>query len=204
MTPQSPVTVFTIGHSTHSLENFVSLLKAHGVTAVADVRSSPFSRFTPHFNRGTLQVSMKAAGIHYLFLGRELGARSDDPAHYIRGKVSYERLAKSNRFREGIKRVLKGAKEHRIALMCAERDPLACHRTILVARALEEARAAVMHIGPDGAIESHSEALSRLMRELRIREDDLFASPEELRDRAYREQEARIAYERPEEFRAAE
>jgi uncharacterized protein (DUF488 family) len=196
--------ILTIGHSTHSAEAFIALLKGAGATAVADVRSSPSSRFNPRFNKDTLKASLRAAGIHYLFLGKELGARSDDPSHYVGGRVSYERVAQSDPFKAGIGRVLKGAREQRIALMCAEKDPLTCHRTILVARALEKAGARVSHIGPDGSLESHEEALARLMRELRINAHDLFASPDELRAQAYRAQEARIAYERPEEFKAAE
>lgn len=196
--------VFTIGHSTHSTEAFIALLNSAGITAVSDVRSSPFSRFNPQFNQRELKQSLRDAGIGYVFLGKELGARSEDPRHYVGGKVSYQRLAQSESFKAGIARVLKGASEHRIALMCAEKDPVTCHRTILVARALEQAGADIHHIGPEGCIESHTAALSRLMRDLGINEDDLFNSPSDLRDRAYREQEARIAYERPQEFEAAE
>jgi uncharacterized protein (DUF488 family) len=196
--------VFTVGHSTHSKDAFLELLKDAGVTAIADVRSSPFSRFNPQFNRTALKEALQAAGIHYVFLGKELGARSDDPGHYVQGRVSYARLAESEAFRKGVVRVLKGAARNRIALMCAEKDPVTCHRTILVARALVEAGAKVRHIGGDGSIESHDEALSRLMRDLKIDEHDLFSSREELLDRAYRQQEQRIAYETPDEIEAAE
>ena len=198
------IEVFTIGHSTHSAEAFIALLKGAGITAISDVRSSPFSRFNPQFNQRELKQTLRDAGIGYVFLGKELGARSDDPRHYVDGRVSYERLAQSESFKAGISRVLKGAAEHRIALMCAEKDPVTCHRTILVARALELAGAEIRHICQDGGIEIHAAALSRLMRDLGINEHDLFASPADLRDRAYCEQEARIAYERPQEFEAAE
>lgn len=196
--------VFTVGHSTHSKDAFLDLLRGAGVTAIADVRSSPFSKYNPQFNRTALKEALQAAGIHYVFLGKELGARSDDPSHYIHGRVSYPRLAKSEAFRKGVERVLKGAEKNRIALMCAEKDPITCHRTILVARALVEAGAKVSHIGPNASIESHDEALSRLMRDLKIDEHDLFASRQELLDRAYRQQEQRIAYEQPDETEAAE
>lgn len=196
--------VFTVGHSTHSEEAFLDLLQSAGVTAIADVRSSPYSRFNPQFNREPLKDALKRAGISYAFLGKELGARSDDPRHYIDGQVSYERLAESALFKTGIERVLKGAAGHRIALMCAEKDPVTCHRTILVARALVEAGIGVKHIGTDGVIEDHAAALSRLMKELRIDEHDLFSSPAELTERAYKMQADKIAYERPDEVSAAE
>ena len=196
--------IFTVGHSTHSEDVFLELLHSAGVTAIADVRSSPYSRFNPQFNREPLKDALKRAGISYAFLGKELGARSDDPRHYIGGQVSYERLAESDLFKTGIARVLKGAAGHRIALMCAEKDPVTCHRTILVARALVEAGADVKHIGPDGAIEDHAAALSRLMKELRIDAHDLFASPGELVERAYKLQADKIAYEQPDEVSAAE
>ena len=188
--------VLTIGHSTHPIETFLDLLRGANVEAIADVRSSPYSRFNPQFNREHLKAALRGAGIAYAFLGNELGARSDQPSHYVSGQVSYPRLAASELFRSGIARVLAGAAKQRIALMCAEKDPVTCHRTILVARAFAEAGVKVRHVGPDGAFEDHCDALMRLRRELGIAEHDLFATPAELDDRAYRAQEARIAYKR--------
>ena len=87
--------IFTVGHSTHAAEAFVALLRTHGVTAVADVRSAPCSRFNPQFNRETLARALEAQRIRYVFLGRELGARPDDPACYEDGRVRYARLART-------------------------------------------------------------------------------------------------------------
>ena len=196
--------IFTVGHSTHPTESFLSLLKSAGVTAIADVRSSPYSRFNPQFNREPLKEALRSADISYAFLGKELGARSDDPRHYVNGQVCYERLAESPLFKAGLERLLKGAGGHCIALMCAEKDPVTCHRTILVARALVNAGVGVRHIGPDGEIEEHAAAMSRLMKDLRIDENDLFESPAELTARAYKMQADRIAYERQDEVEAAE
>src|ERR1035437_1825005 len=98
--------VLTIGHSTHSLAAFVGLLRQHSVTALADVRSTPFSRFNPQFNKETLEHSLKSHGIKYVFLGRELGARSDDPSCYENGRVQYARLARTELFRSGLERVM--------------------------------------------------------------------------------------------------
>ena len=162
---------------------------------MADVRSTPYSRFNPQFRREKLQASLAAVGIQYVFLGEELGARSQDPACYdVDGRVSYALLAKTDLFRRGIARLKTGMAEHRISLMCAEREPLDCHRTILVARALEKAGVPVTHILQDGSLESHRHALERLAADLKIVGTDLFRSPDELLEEAYDKQGARIAY----------
>ena len=186
--------VFTIGHSTHSLEAFLALLQKHGVTAIADVRSAPFSRFNPQFNNDALERSLKAAGIKYVFLGRELGARSDDPSCYENGRVQYGRLARTELFRSGIDRVMRGAHEHSIALMCAEKEPLECHRTLLVARALDEHGIAVAHILSDGRLEAHQDVIERLLDLTGVPHDDLFRSRQELIAQALARQEIRVAY----------
>lgn len=186
--------VFTIGHSTHSLEAFVALLKLHGVTALADVRSAPFSRFNPQFNKEALEKSLKAHGIKYVFLGRELGARSDDRSCYENGRVQYSRLARTDLFRQGIERVIGGAPEHRIALMCAEKEPLECHRTLLVARELDEVGVTVDHILSDGRLETHQDAMERLLDVTGLPHEDLFRSRQELIAQALARQEERIAF----------
>jgi uncharacterized protein (DUF488 family) len=192
MSSRSPV--FTIGHSTHSIEAFLDLLRRYGITAVADVRSTPYSRMQPQFNRETLAGTLKDQGIAYVFLGRELGARSEDPTCYENGRVQYRRLARTDLFRSGLKRVLEGSKAHRIALMCAEREPLECHRTVLVARELETAGNEVIHIHADGRTEAHGDAIGRLITRLGLPEGDLFRTESDLIDEAYAAQEARIAY----------
>lgn len=188
--------VLTIGHSTQPIEQFVALLQQHGVTAIADVRSQPFSRFSPQFNKHELAASLRASGIQYVFLGRELGARSSDPECYVDGRVQYGRLAESPEFQSGIARVVHGAEASRIALMCTEKDPLDCHRTVLVARRLEAEGVSVSHIRSDGALEPHSEAMDRLMKLLGL-QDSLFSTREELIELALSQQEAKIAYVDP-------
>jgi uncharacterized protein (DUF488 family) len=191
-----PDTVFTIGHSTHTQERFIDLLCQHGVTAICDVRSMPYSRMNPQFNREDLEKALLARGIAYRFLGKELGARSNDPDCYENGKVQYDRLAETESFKRGISRVLRGIKEDfRIAIMCAEKEPLECHRTILVARHLAALGLDVEHILADGRLEADSAALTRLKRMHNLPEEDMFRSPEELLADAYRRQEERIAYE---------
>lgn len=188
-------TVFTIGHSTHTQEYLIGLLTRHGITALCDVRSKPYSRVNPQFNREELKQSLAACGITYVFLGKELGARSEDPACYENGKVQYDRLAHTDLFRQGLDRVQKGMQEYRIVLMCAEKEPLECHRTILVARRLDALGLDVQHIHANGKLESHNDAVSRLARTLNLPEDDMFRSREELLAEAYERQGERIAFE---------
>ena len=155
--------VLTIGHSNHPLATFLGLLERRRVTALADVRSAPYSRFNPQFNREALRDALAERGIRYVYLGRELGGRSDDPACYEGGRIRYDRVARTDRFREGLARVMRGAAEHCIALMCAEKEPLDCHRTLLVARALEERGVEVAHVLADGGVEPQAAAMERLL-----------------------------------------
>src|SRR5262245_48831743 len=110
--------IFTIGHSTHPIERFVALLAGQGVRVLADVRSTPFSRFNPQFNRERLAKSLADAGIRYEFMGDALGARSTDPACFENGRVSYARLAESAAFRRGIEQLIEAARAQRMAIMC--------------------------------------------------------------------------------------
>lgn len=157
--------VFTIGHSLHEIEAFIELLRRHDVEAVADVRSSPYSKRLPHFSKNELQSALKAAGIQYVFLGLELGARRNERDCYVDGQAKYERIAKLPAFAQGINRVQAGATRMRLCLMCAEKDPITCHRTILVSRELVRVGLDVKHIQDDGHIEMHEEAQKRLMLE---------------------------------------
>jgi uncharacterized protein (DUF488 family) len=187
-------TVYTIGHSTNSIERFVELLQQHDITAVGDVRSAPYSRFNPQFNRETLATDLKHVGIQYVFLGKELGARSDDPSCYRDNKVQYDLLAKTDLFKKGLDRVRTGAQEHRIALMCAEKDPLDCHRTILVTRQLVQLGISVNHILPDGSIENHEKTLNRLLAMHDMGTPDFFRTTEDAVREAYKKRGEAIAY----------
>ena len=186
--------ILTIGHSAHGVDGFVALLHRHAVSAVADVRSQPFSRYAPHFNRNAPQKTLAASGIGYVFLGKELGARSQDRSCYVNGQVQYERIARTGTFLTGIDRLLAGAEAERVAVMCTEKDPLDCHRTLLVALALADRGAEVSHILADGRLETNDEAMSRLLRRHGLDQPDLFRSSDELLEEALMTQEQRIAY----------
>lgn len=179
--------VFTIGHSTHTEEHFIKLLERHRITAVCDVRSRPYSRMNPQFNRENVSKALASHGIEYRFLGKELGARSEDPSCYEGDKVRYSKLANTQLFKDGLKRVRRGLKEgFRIALMCAEKEPLECHRTILVAPELIALGIAVQHIHADGHLEPHDAASHRLARLFNLHNNHMFSSEAELIADAYR------------------
>lgn len=189
--------IFTIGHSAHSIEKFFALLRAHSIQAVADVRSTPFSKFNPQFNRDTLKSELKISGIRYVFLGKELGARSEDPTCYVDKKIQYDRLANTALFKSGIARVIEGSSNYRIALMCAEKDPLDCHRTMLVSRELIKRGVGITHILDNGLTESHGESIERLIARLGLSMNDMFTSKEHAIEQAYIRQINKIAYTQP-------
>ena len=191
-------TVLTIGHSTHPLDRFVALLQAHCVTAIADVRSMPYSRFQPDFDREALAKTLGEHGIAYVFLGAELGGRSQDPTCYEEGRVQYRTVARTELFRSGLERLVEGAQIHRVALLCAEKEPLDCHRTLLVARELDARGVAVAHIHADGQLETHAAAMTRLLERYGMADRDLFRSREEQVVEACTRQEQKIAYVLPE------
>lgn len=189
-----PGTVFTIGHSTHPIDYFLSLLARHQIDAVADVRSSPYSKMNPQFNREALASVLGRFKIAYVFLGKELGARSEDSSCYVNGRVQYEMLAKSANFSVGLNRVVNGSATRRMALLCAEKDPSTCHRAILVCRHLESRGLHVEHILPDGGLESHEDMLRRMMCEMGMATHDLFRSAEQILNEAYYQRGQEIAY----------
>lgn len=192
--------LFTIGHSNHSLLQFIALLQRHHVDAVADVRSNPISRLAPHFDKRALKEALAANGIQYAFLGKELGARRSEPEAYEGRIAAYERIARLSAFREGLARVAEGVRKYRIALMCAERDPLQCHRTILICQHLRaDFGDQIYHILASGELESHADAENRLLEE-----EGMAASQTELFDtigsdsaleRAYRGRGLAIAWQ---------
>jgi len=157
--------IFTIGHSDHGLEKFISLLKDIKVELVVDIRSKPYSRYAARFNKASIKISLNVNGIKYLFLGDKLGGRPDDKRFYDpEGHVSYTRISETPEFHEGIKRLIKGCKEHRLALMCSEENPINCHRYHLISKVLEKKDMTVVHIRGDGRQQSHEE----LSREIEV------------------------------------
>ena len=196
MANSKPPSVFTVGYSTHEWPEFLSLLAAAGVTAVADVRSHPTARL-PAYRRENLAPALRAAGIAYVFLGKELGARREEPGCYVDGRADYGLVARLPAFRAGVARLERGAAEHVIALLCAEREPLDCHRGVLISPVLTAEGWRVRHLLPGGAVEEHADTERRLLA--MVGSDPLLdagRSAAELLARAYAERGRQIAYRR--------
>ncbi len=177
-------TLYTVGHSNHSLAKFLDLLKQHNINAVCDVRSCPYSKYNPQFNQPQLREELKKISIAYVFLGKELGGRASDLNCYHQGKVQYDLVAKTPLFNDGMQRLKTGIKSYCIALMCAEKDPLDCHRLLLICRHLLVDGLTIQHIDADGNLESQTEVEQRLLTKLKLENLEL----------AYDKQSQKTAY----------
>jgi uncharacterized protein (DUF488 family) len=173
-------TVYTIGHSSHSVELFTELLTKHAIQVVVDVRSAPYSRYAPQFDHDLLPRSVNQAEIKYLFLGRELGGRPDRREYYdADGHVLYSRMTADSLFVAGIERLERGIGEFRVALMCGEEDPAHCHRRLLVGRVMIERGHTVLHIRGDGRVESEEDVARESGKSLVNEQPALFAELDE-------------------------
>lgn len=186
--------LYTIGYASHTLDSFAELLFKHKIDVVADVRSSPYSQFKAEFNREGLSAYLKKIGISYLFFGDLWGARIEDRSCYVEGKVDFDLAATTKNFQEGMDRVKKGVALHRIALMCAEKDPLTCHRSILLSRNVVGAGIKVQHILSDGLLEEHRESELRLLKIHKLHHPHLFLAEQQRIERAYILQADKVAY----------
>jgi uncharacterized protein (DUF488 family) len=189
--------VWTIGHSAYSWERFITLVRNAGITAIADVRTSPYSRFSPHFNRDEVRDELRLDGISYVFLGKELGGRPAGQRFYCEGVADYEKMAHTKDFKKGLERVIEGATKYKIALMCSEQDPMDCHRCLLVGRALAERGVQVAHIQGDGVIATQEQIENRLLELSGRSFDDLFAAREDRLATAYRDHSRKVAFAQP-------
>jgi uncharacterized protein (DUF488 family) len=186
--------LFSIGHSNIPAERFIALQRAAGVTVVADVRSTPFSRFCPWFSAKNLAPLLAEAGIAYSSYGAELGGRPRDPALYRDGIADFEAMARQPEFHAGLDRLVGEAGRGRLCMMCSEREPLECHRCLLLARALAARGLNVGHILHDGAIEPHAVTEQRLLA-LDGEGDSLFVTGQQERlAAAYSRQARAVAY----------
>lgn len=187
--------LFTIGHSNRELADFVHLLQTHHINAVADVRSSPYSGRCPQYNRESLKVDLAKASIDYVFLGEELGARRTEPDCYDGDRADYRLIAACEGFQNGLRRLQRGMETRRITLMCAEKDPLDCHRFALICRHLRD-DAQIDHIIDEETLEPQDEAEFRLLELYDLPRGDLFNSQEELIEQAYDAHGKKINYVR--------
>lgn len=191
---QNKKTIYTIGYAAHTIESFIAALEKFTITAIADVRSQPYSKFKPEFNKENLKKTLIGYGIEYVFLGDNIGARIKAPECYKNGQIDYELISKHPLFQEGVGRLLKGMEKFSIALMCAEKDPINCHRTILICRHLKRYQLKICHILDANTLESQSEIELRLMKLFHLDQPDLFMQDSERLEEAYSRQEDKIAY----------
>lgn len=173
--------MFSIGHSNHDVSAVVQLLHGNHIDVVADVRTSPFSRYSPQFNQESLTRTLRSNGVEYVFLGRELGGRPEGNQFYDdEGHVRYDRLSKSPLFAAGLERLLRGAATHRVAMLCSEGDPAQCHRHLLIARVLDERGVPVTHILSNGTTATYTTVAERTPTQFGlfdVEEEHLWRSP---------------------------
>ncbi len=192
--------LYSIGYATKPIEVFIAQLKTYAIDAIADVRSVPYSKVFHDYHRETLAAKLNAIGIHYVYLGEELGPRSKDDAHYDEQRqIQFDRLMRAPLYLSGIKRLQAGLdKGMRIAVMCAEKDPADCHRSLLIGYQLQrELTINLQHITHEGKLETQTEMEARLIHTHGL-DNDLFANEHELADQACKIQCRLKAYRRPE------
>jgi uncharacterized protein (DUF488 family) len=185
--------IYTIGHSNYESDKLIKLLSSHAIEVIADVRQHPYSKYVPQFNKENIERTLSNANIKYVFMGDLLGARPQDINCYTDNRVDFAKLSKASFFQEGISRLLNGSKKYRIALMCAEKDPVTCHRTILVSRELLKNNIKILHILDDSTIEDNETTEKRLLKIHKLENYELFRSDEERLVDAYDRQGKKMA-----------
>lgn len=191
--------LFSIGYASKPIEVFLAQLKQHGINAIADVRSVPYSKVFYDYHREALITTLKNAGVHYVYLGEELGPRSKDDTHYNeQQQVQFDRLMQSSLYLDGVARLQAGLdKGLNIALMCAEKDPADCHRSLLIGYHLQrQLGMGLQHIKHDGRLETQQAMETRLVA-MHDKEADLFSDAKEQTELAYQSQLRLKAYKRP-------
>lgn len=193
-------TIYTIGYSGFTVDEFLHALISHKVNAVIDVRSNPFSEYKPEYNKPALELLLKKKNIYYRNYANEFGARQEDRKFFNEGGyLDFEKFSESKQFQEGVKRLCEAMKKgYSFVLMCAEKHPVNCHRAILVARAFHERGIKVIHIMPGGNDITHEE-LEELILGTDSRQGDLFMSREELIRQAYIKRNKEIGWRQEQE-----
>ncbi len=191
--------LYTIGYTPYTLQDFIYNLLEFNITALVDVRSSPYSKYYSDYNMQHLKAQLNLRSIYYIPMGEELGARQGSSSVYINGHADYKLIAQLSTFQQGLARIADGLTKHTIVLMCAEKDPLTCHRSILICRHLREITK-ISHIWPcgkdnsDANMESHEHLESRLLSKFGMDHLDMLKSKEQALEEAYDLQGAEIAY----------
>jgi uncharacterized protein (DUF488 family) len=188
----SPAAIYTIGYGARSYEEFLAVLQAHRIDYLIDVRSAPYSRFKPEFSKRELENRLRLHGIHYVYLGDQLGGQPEDRDCYVDDKVVYERVKEKPFYRAGIGRLQSAFRQGlRVALMCSEGKPEMCHRSKLIAASLVELGIPVMHIDEDGALRTQAAVVA----DLTDGQLSLFGDYDFTSRKRYRAEESRSANE---------
>lgn len=188
--------IYSVGHSNYEADKFITILQSFSIDVVADVRSAPYSKYCPQFNKETIEQLLKNSGIKYLYLGKELGARPTDQSCYVDAIVSFEELKLSKSFQQGISRLLDGIKKHNIAIMCSEKEAINCHRAILISRVLKEKGITVKHILSETESINQKDLEAMLLKKFEMEKTlfDKASSRQTDIDEAYKKQENLICY----------
>jgi uncharacterized protein (DUF488 family) len=152
--------IFTIGHGTRPIAELLDLLDKFAIGYLADVRSQPYSKFNPQYNRESLHRSLNQQNIKYIYLGDSLGGRPQDPSCYnnLTGRIDYDLVRQKDFFKKGIERLISAHEKNlNVALMCSERKPELCHRSKLISQTLHEKGIPVHHIDETGEQRTHDD-----------------------------------------------
>lgn len=197
--------VYTIGHTNHTLDDFLKLLKKNNINCIVDVRSTPYSKYTSQFNKKEIKTFLSINRIAYIHMGDEFGARRSDKELYTKeGYLDFDKTRRDAEFLKGVDRIKSGCKKgYNIALMCTEKDPIDCHRSIMVSKGLIDNNIEVEHIKDDGSIETQSQLEKRLLDKYFINREqvtfDIISggnlSEDEMIDLAYKKRNVEIGYE---------
>ena len=196
-------TIFTIGHSQHNIEHFISLLRMYDINCVIDVRSTPYSKYAETFNRERINEELSRNGIRYFFMGEYFGARQSKKELYTQdGYLDFERVQKEPTFIKGIQNVMLGIEQgNRVALMCTEKDPMDCHRAIMVSKSFADNGVSIHHILEDGSIQTQEELENRMLEKYYPERNQLSIftygneeSEQELVQRCYKKRNEEIGY----------
>jgi len=157
-------TIYTIGHSVHEIDYFIELLKKYDINLVLDVRSSPYSKYAPQFNKKNIEEKLEENGIHYNFVGDSFGARQKNPNLYSKdGIVDFDKVRESIKFKATFNKVIDNINNANMVLMCSEKEPIDCHRSILISKAFYRKGINIQHILADGEIETQKDLENRLL-----------------------------------------
>lgn len=199
--------IYTVGHSTMTVDDFIKLIKIYSIDCIVDVRSTPYSQYASQFNEAEIRYALQQEGIAYIYMGKEFGARRDDATLYDEdGRLNFEKTAASQSFKAGIERIMQGIeKGYTIALMCTEKDPMDCHRCILVGREINNLEnCCVENVLSDGSLLKQTQVEEKLLETYHANRDQLTItellsgeqkSEEEYLNDAYRKRAKEIAYQ---------